>query len=113
MPRPAKSTTAKGLGWPHQQQVKALRDKHVDGSPCWWCGRAMFLDAARNWDSQSLAGDHSVPRAAGGRRTDRLLHGYCNSARGDGSRDDTRPTITGTEVRIEALDRRRMPWPIW
>jgi hypothetical protein len=44
---------------------------------------------------QGLAADHSVPRAAGGQLADRLLHGLCNSERGDGARDDQRPALTG------------------
>lgn len=49
----------------------------------------------RNWDGKQLAADHSQPRAFGGTRADRLLHGNCNSQRGDGSRDHERPVILG------------------
>ena len=101
-----KSTTAKGLGWAHQQQVRSLKTNHIDGTPCWWCGRPMFKDRTRNWDydptstdpaSGSLAGDHSHARAHGGTKADRLLHGKCNKERGDGSRDHLRPAINGGE----------------
>src|SRR5687768_12668406 len=83
-----KTTTQRGLGHRHQQEVEKLKERHVDGSPCWWCGKPMFL-------SQKLQGDHSIPRSKGGILPDRLLHGPCNSARGDGARDHLRPAITG------------------
>ncbi|WP_336793000.1 hypothetical protein [Gordonia malaquae] len=107
------TTTEKGLGWTHQQQTAALKADHTDGEPCWWCGQPMFLDPARNWDRKSLSGDHSVPRAAGGSVTDRLLHGTCNSERGDGSRDHLRPA-GGNDVdpsEPDPLGVRRFDWP--
>ncbi len=82
----AGETTARGLGWPHRQRRGALLRMHIDGSLCWWCGLPMFK-------RQGLAADHSRPRARGGRQADRLLHGPCNSARGDGSRDNDRPAL--------------------
>lgn len=69
--------------------------KLVDGTLCWWCGLPMFRDANRNWDCKTLAGDHTVPRVAGGTLADRLLHGRCNSQRQDGRFDDQRPALTG------------------
>ena len=45
--------------------------------------------------SQGLSGDHSIPRSAGGTLADRLLHGWCNAERSDGSRDHLRPALTG------------------
>lgn len=90
-----KTTTEKGLGWPHRQAVARLMRKLVDGSPCWWCGLPMRKDKARNWDGKTLAGDHTVPRVAGGQLADRLLHGMCNSQRQDGRYDDQRPVLTG------------------
>lgn len=84
----SRTTTQRGLGYRHKQQVAHLKRVHVDGSGCWWCGEPMFL-------TQGLAGDHSVPRSAGGVIADRLLHGPCNSERGDGSRDHLRPVMTG------------------
>ncbi len=55
----------------------------------------MFKDRHRNWDGKTLAGDHTVPRVAGGALADRLLHGMCNSQRQDGRYDDQRPALQG------------------
>ncbi|MGB0972846.1 MAG: hypothetical protein ACPGVG_18090 [Mycobacterium sp.] len=99
--RPARkaTTTEKGLGWPHQQAVARLMRKLADGTLCWWCGLPMFLDKQRNWDRKALAGDHTVPRVAGGTLADRLLHGTCNSQRQDGRCDDQRPVVQGIHPR--------------
>lgn len=90
------SATKRGLGYAHQLRVRELKRNHVDGSPCEWCGRPMYLDPTLNWDydptrnqmTGQLQGDHSLPRS---RYTnsiaDRLLHRSCNSQRGDGSND--------------------------
>ncbi|CDZ92281.1 hypothetical protein QM787_04025 [Rhodococcus ruber] len=105
----AASTTARGLGWSHQQQRARLLQRHVDGSPCWWCGRPMFRDRTVNFDydpasedqtSGTLAADHSHARATGGTKADRLLHGLCNKQRGDGSRDHLRPAVTGGDFGV-------------
>lgn len=81
----------------------------------------MFLDPEQNWDGEALAADHSVPRALGGTRADRLLHGICNKRRGTGQRDDQRPAVTGEpvaqrlserEADADLLGHRAMPWPI-
>lgn len=96
MPRTtAKTTTQRGLGWKHQQDAARLLRQHTDGTLCWWCSLPMFKapHLARNWDSKQLGADHSKARAFGGTRADRLLHGNCNSQRGDGSRDHQRPVI--------------------
>lgn len=94
----------RGLGNAHKQQVRNLKRRHIDGTPCWWCGQPMWLDRTRNWDynpnstdrsSGSLEGDHTTPRSHGGTTTDRLLHKTCNRQRGDGTRDDQRPALTG------------------
>lgn len=108
------TTTERNLGWEHQQQTDLLKQNHVDGSPCWWCDRPMFIDPERNWDRRPLSGDHSVPRADGGRVTDRLLHETCNKERGDGTRDAVRPALTADAVPQQVSDEqlRRMPWPI-
>lgn len=122
MARAAKSTTARGLGYAHQQQVEALKRRHINGTPCFWCDRPMFLDRTRNFDydpaspdpaSGSLAGDHSRSRSNGGTKADRLMHGLCNKQRGDGSRDHLRPAITGESLRDDSPDLglRLMPWP--
>jgi hypothetical protein len=55
----------------------------------------MLKDIHRNWDHKKLAADHSIPRAMGGKRADRLLHSLCNKQRGDGRHDDQRPAVTG------------------
>lgn len=83
-----RGTTARGLGWQHQQQRDYLLRKHVDGTLCWWCDQPMYRD-------QELAADHTQPRARGGKRADRLLHAGCNAERRDGSRDHLRPAVTG------------------
>lgn len=110
-----RSTTERGLGWRHRQQVAALLAGHVDGTPCWWCGKPMFRQAERNPDRKNLSGDHSVPRAKGGTETDRLLHNLCNIARRDGSRDEFRPAVTGGSDKpvlpASGLGRQLMPWP--
>ncbi|XTP37165.1 hypothetical protein ACORG1_13495 [Mycobacterium sp. TJFP1] len=59
----------------------------------------MFKEKSRNWDRKTLAGDHSVPRALGGRLCDRLLHSTCNGQRGDGRLDRQRPVLTSTHPR--------------
>jgi hypothetical protein len=111
------NTTARGLGWRHQQAVARLKDHHRDGTRCWWCDKPMYLEAVRNWDGRALAGDHSVPRSQmAGSLADRLLHATCNEQRGDGRHDHERPALTGTpseaavttSIDTHAL---AMPWP--
>lgn len=85
------NTTARGLGFAHRQNREALLRRHTDGNPCWWCGRSMFKHGPRNWDHRPLAADHSISRAMGGTKADRLLHATCNERRGDGSKDHLRP----------------------
>lgn len=122
MARPRTSTTsstARGLGIRHRQQRARLLARHVDGSPCYWCGQPMFRDPARNWDGRPLEADHSLARSAGGTVADRLLCSTCNRQRGDGSRDHLRPAVTGkplTEARSDlehAADRRRWTLLDW
>lgn len=74
-----RSTTAKGLGWPHQQQVARLKARHRDGAPCPLCGLPMYL-------ADSLDADHTTPRSLGGTVADRLTHARCNRSRGNGTR---------------------------
>jgi 5-methylcytosine-specific restriction endonuclease McrA len=81
-----RTTTERGLGYDHQRQRARLLRLHRDGTPCWWCGQPMYR-------SQDLAADHTVSRAHGGTKADRLLHSLCNKARGDGTRDDQRPAL--------------------
>lgn len=93
-PQPTARRTNKqrGLGWDHTQNRERLLARHTDGRPCWWCGLPMYRDAARNPDGRTLHADHTRARSRGGKTADRLLHASCNEARGDGSRDDDRPT---------------------
>lgn len=93
VPSPRRTTTARGLGWAHQEQRRNLLARHVNGASCWWCGRPMFKDDASNFDGEPLAADHSHARAHGGTIADRLLHATCNKQRGDGSRDTQRPAL--------------------
>lgn len=88
------NTTTRGLGWQHQLQRARLIAQHIDGSPCYWCGRGTFLSADQNWDGNGLEADHSIPRSAGGTIADRLMHRTCNRARGDGDRDHLRPALS-------------------
>ncbi|MFE3081787.1 hypothetical protein ACFXG7_37485, partial [Nocardia tengchongensis] len=63
--------------------------------------------------SQDLDADHSQPRSKGGMVADRLLHSGCNRERGDGSRDDLRPALTGQELPAGHGDRSAwclLPW---
>ncbi|MBF6411214.1 hypothetical protein [Nocardia farcinica] len=110
-----RTTTQRGLGWTHRQQVAGLKARHVDGTPCWWCDRPMYRDAGRNWDRRTLEGDHSKARSLGGTRADRLLHSTCNRERGDGRRDHMRPAITGRRPKTSGnaadLGVLAMPWP--
>ncbi|AEK08059.1 HNH endonuclease [Mycobacterium phage Baka] len=91
-----------GLGWRHQRALRALRSEHVDGSPCDWCGRPMWLDPTRNFDYDPessvrgngvLQGDHEVSRADCLKKgipvplPHRLLHAACNRQRGSGRND--------------------------
>lgn len=101
-----RTTTQRGLGHRHKQQAAHLKQQHVDGTPCWWCGEPMYL-------SQGLSADHSQPRSAGGTLADRLLHAPCNSERGDGTRDHLRPALTGKRATHNGADlgHRAMAWP--
>lgn len=116
-----KTTTSRGLGWRHQQARTVLMRRHADGTPCWWCALAMYRDDGRNWDGRTLAADHTLARAHGGTRADRLMHSTCNGQRGDGSRDHQRPALMNlhpstwsTSVAQATgcnLGDRLMPWP--
>lgn len=120
------TTTAKSLGWVHQQARAALMRKHSDGAKCEWCGRPMYGDANRhknfdykagstNPDSGKLHADHSkMSRAEALRlglpvpRADRLLHGACNIQRGDGGNDHLAVGAGGVAIKTEQLV---MAWP--
>lgn len=124
---PQGKTTQRGLGWLHQQAVQALKNRHIDGKPCDWCGRPMFVDRTRNWDynpegshlSGMLQGDHSgMPRSEALRRgvrvppPDRLLHAECNRQRGTGGNDHLAAN-GGTQTYQDdgSGHTRSMPWP--
>lgn len=112
-----KSTTARGLGWQHQQIRRRLIANHRDGTPCWWCGKPMYREPARNFDTAALEADHSLARSQGGQHADRLLHMTCNRQRQDGSRDNLRPALTGQPLTKKPSDpdnplgTRHLPWP--
>lgn len=105
------------LGRAHRNDRAALIRTHRDGTPCWWCTRPMYRNAAANWDGRPLNADHTTSRAqharngaTGRAKADRLLHETCNKERGDGSRDHQRPALgdqphtTPTEPAGNALD---------
>ncbi|WP_040853802.1 hypothetical protein [Nocardia niigatensis] len=101
-----KTTTQRQLGWRHQQVRTQLLARHSDGTPCWWCAKPMYR-------TQTLDADHSQPRSRGGAVADRLLHSWCNRERGDGSRDDQRPALTGKALEQDEGDRAAwclLPW---
>lgn len=83
----------RGLGWHHRQVRASLLARHHDGTPCWWCAKPMYRAAAANFDRAPLEADHTVARANGGHRADRLLHRTCNRSRGKGDRDHLRPAL--------------------
>lgn len=119
-----KTTTEKGLGWKHRQEVENLRLRHKDGSPCEWCGRPLWLDDTKNYDynphgkrrgNGRLQGDHSgMCRSDSLRRgekvlpPDRLLHAQCNRERGTGINDHRSASYISTP---NSPDRLAMPWP--
>lgn len=120
-------TTARGLGWRHQQDREALLRKHHNGDRCEWCNRPMYDDANRhkNWDykadstkpnSGKLHADHrDMSRAQAIRlgvhpipRANRLLHGACNVQRGDGGNDHLAASVGGKQMQTTKLV---MAWP--
>ena len=118
------TTRQKGLDWrQHRYAADTLKRHHKDGTLCDWCGRPMYRDPTRNWDynpqathlpNGSLAADHSkLSRSEAIRRglpipkPDRLLHGTCNTQRGEGGNDhlaaSTRTPNLGTLTMAERL----------
>lgn len=94
---PKLTTAQKGYDHDHVTNRGRLLRRHVDGRPCWWCGRPMYRDKAKNWDGHALEAHHtkSIARHGTGRnRADKLLHKTCNIQCGDGTHDDKRPTAT-------------------
>lgn len=65
----------------------------------------MYRDKNKNFDGLPLAADHTHARAYGGKKADRLLHFSCNSSRGQGDRDTTRPAAlrSPTDIDVEGL----------
>jgi hypothetical protein len=84
-------TTARGLGWSHQQRRAQLLAAHTDGTPC-PCqpgcgpncpcistgGLPMYRDSRLNVDRMPLKADHTIARSRGGIRADRLMLATCN-----------------------------------
>lgn len=117
------SSTARGLGYRHRQAVEGLKRSHIDGSPCAWCGKPLWLDGTRNWDydpnipgSGTLQGDHGkMTRAEAVRRglpiplADRLLHRRCNQQRGDGVNDHL--AVGNRQTAGPTTEKLLMPWP--
>jgi hypothetical protein len=116
-------TSARGLGWRHQQAVASLRRRHTDGTPCDWCGRPLWLDRTRNWDydpsrgplSGTLHADHAGMSRAEAIRLgnpiplpNRLLHQLCNIQRGTGGLDHLAPANNGNNIDTSKL---AMAWP--
>lgn len=123
-----KTTTERGLGYRHRQAVEGLKRRHIDGSPCEWCGKPMYLDRTKNPDyspdvpySGGLQGDHGdMTRAEAMRQgvpiplPNRLLHGRCNGQRGDGFNDHLAAVNHGkrhTPTTEAGNTDRAMPWP--
>lgn len=107
VPATRRTTTARGLGWTHQQRRTKLLARHVDGAPCPCggdCGPAcpctdgglpMYRDPRLNIDGMALEADHTIARSRGGANADRLLLATCNRSRGAGG--NTRQLITSRE----------------
>ena len=89
------ATTAKGLGWAHQQERTRLLP-HAYGTPCPMCTELMEL-------GQHLDLDHPVPRVYGGQGgTGRMVHASCNRRAGQAiavTRRTTSRTVTTSSVR--------------
>jgi hypothetical protein len=108
----------RGLDHAHRTNRERLIHRHIDGTPCWWCGRPMYREAVKNWDAQALAADHSKSRARHGigkTHADRLLHGICNKQRGDGSRDHLRPALlaqAANQATTATLGHLAIAWPM-
>lgn len=70
------TTTQRGLGAPHQADIRRLRATLQDGEPCWRCGQPMY-----HW--QALDRDHLTARALGGANGPAVLaHASCNRSAG-------------------------------
>lgn len=110
--QPAKQTKNAELGRKHKANRARMLAKLQPGEPCWWCGEGMHADAASNPDQLALAADHEVARVNGGVKASRLLHGSCNSQRGDGSWDHLRPAVTGRPFSRDEDPDERARWTL-
>lgn len=118
-PRKRPSPAARGYNHVHTARANTLRRNHIDGTPCWWCGEPMYRDRTRNpdYDPDAVRSDGNPDTTSGvlhadhveGPHATRLLHGKCNSARGDGSRDHERPSLQTTHH--AELGDLAMGWP--
>lgn len=73
------STTARGLGWDHQRQVRDLKRALGPLDACPRCGQPITPD-------NPITGEHGVPRAHGGTEVTELVCRRCNSKAGAGIR---------------------------
>lgn len=87
-----KTTTERGLGNVHQKARKSALRALQEGAPCPFCGLGMFR-------SQDLDLDHSIPRALGGTKGDRLAHRSCNRAAGARLGNQRRAAARAASVR--------------
>ncbi|WP_197381459.1 hypothetical protein [Mycolicibacterium mengxianglii] len=106
----------RGLGWQHTQNRERLLRRHINGRLCWWCGKPMYREPERNFDGHPLEADHSRSRSqhgTTGNNADRLLHKTCNIQRGDGTRDEERPTVVqqAADAPMTDLGPLAMGWP--
>lgn len=71
--RPKANTTARGLGWDHQQRARQEINQDM---ACWMCGECAT-------ESDPITADHEIPRAQGGHDSPLLpAHRSCNARRG-------------------------------
>ena len=74
-----------GYGWDHRRNRARLMYNLVDGSPCPFCGKALYKEPAKNFDGAALEADHTKDiKHHGQNPADRLIHRTCNRSRGDG-----------------------------
>ena len=65
-------------GSAHKQNRRVLLYRLVPGTECEYCGRPMFREAEKNFDSAPLEADHEDADTS--RPANRLLHRSCNRA---------------------------------
>ena len=114
-PAPKKTTAQRGYDHNHKQNRRRLLTRHIDETPCYWCGKPMFKDAnkEKNWDGKPLHAHHPEGQPTRTTATE-LLHDTCNKQCGKPrTRDDLRPALT-TPTSPEsdpALGHLVLPWP--